>query len=63
MLTALSVGRECGLVGRHEQVITIKARKNPDGIKPFIHFEATGSPKVFSVIKYMLASISYVYNI
>ena len=47
MLTALSVARECGLVGRQQQVISVKTIKNvDDGMKPMVTFETTGSPKV-----------------
>lgn len=40
MLTALSVGRECGLVSPHQQVITITATAPDEGSAPSLAFHA-----------------------
>ncbi|XP_042233041.1 polyamine-transporting ATPase 13A3-like isoform X2 [Homarus americanus] len=41
LLTALSVGRECGLVGPQQQVISIKALPPHQGLRPRLTFHAT----------------------
>ncbi|XP_071531027.1 polyamine-transporting ATPase 13A3-like isoform X2 [Panulirus ornatus] len=41
MLTALSVGRECGLVGPQQQVISVKAVPPNQGLRAYITFHAT----------------------
>ncbi|KAG0712395.1 putative cation-transporting ATPase 13A3 [Chionoecetes opilio] len=49
MLTALSVGRECGLVSPHQQVITIKAAAPHQGCPASLTFHAnrTNTPSSF----------------
>lgn len=46
MLTALSVGRECGLVSPHQQVITITATAPDEGSAASLTFHANkpGTP-------------------
>lgn len=49
MLTALSVARECGLVGPSDEVFFVKATKKPDDSQATIQFESSlnvQTPKV-----------------